>query len=67
MEARYEFAALPFESVVDQTTFRDKNGLLYLLRHMHLAQSDPALQVRYFDLPSLVPVLCHAQEDYRIT
>eukprot|EP01052_Picozoa_sp_SAG31_P010140 SAG31_NODE_546_length_14230_cov_18.112660_10_plen_98_part_00 len=50
MEARYELAALPFESVVDHPTFRDKHGLLYLLRHMHLAQSDPALQVLLFFL-----------------
>ena len=47
MEARYELAALPFESVVDHPTFRDKHGLVYLLRHMHLAQSDPALQVLF--------------------
>ena len=45
IETRYELVAMPYESVVDQPSFHEKLGPLFLLRHMHQAQSDPSLQV----------------------
>ena len=47
MEACYELVAMPFESVIEQPSFRDKHGPLYLLRHMHSAAADPSLQVLF--------------------
>jgi len=38
------FRSLPFESVADQPRFRDANGLLYLLRHLHRPGANRATQ-----------------------
>ena len=47
IEARYEIVAMPFESVIEQPSFHDKLGPLFLLRHLHQTHSDPSLQVLF--------------------
>ena len=47
LEAAYDLAAVSFDSLADSPRFRESNGVLYLLRLMRRAESDPALQVLF--------------------
>ena len=61
-EACYELVAMPFESVIEQATFHDKLGPLFLLRHMHQTQSDPSLQILF---ASVIKHVCGTVADNR--
>ena len=63
MEACYELVAMPFESVIEQPSFRDKHGPLYLLRHMHSAAADPSLQVLF---ASVIRHCCAVEDNRKV-
>ena len=64
VEACYELVAMPFESVIEQPSFREKNGPLYLLRHMHRACCDPSLQVLFASV--IKHVCCTVEENRKV-
>ena len=63
VEACYELVAMPFESVIEQPSFREKNGPLYLLRHMHRASCDPSLQVLF---ATVIKHMCTVEENRKV-
>lgn len=64
VEACYELVAMPFESVIEQPSFREKHGPLYLLRHMHRASCDPSLQVLFASV--IKHVCCTVEENRKV-
>ena len=63
IEACYELAAMPFESVFEQPSFHEKLGPLFLLRHMHQTHSDPSLQVLF---TSVIKLVCTVLENRKL-
>ncbi len=64
VETCYELVAMPFESVIEQPSFREKHGPLYLLRHMHRASCDPSLQVLFASV--IKHVCCTVDENRKV-
>lgn len=64
VEACYELVAMPFESVIEQPSFQEKHGPLYLLRHMHHASCDPSLQVLFASV--IKHVCCTVDENRKV-